>query len=1070
MKLDAISAANAEKIYQNNVTNREQDAGTYTVGQVIEGVVTDVKDKVSIDFSGRELRFPKESVPDARKGQVRRFQVVEAGKNGIKLKEITSNNNTSTLAPSGTLKVDRQPVIADCEASTEEEEEQEQAEEVAERITKDDYKELAEEGFTLEGFNLKRLARALERIKAGKEQKAAANTAFAEKKKTERENIKKVSEELRRNQIVAGNLVDLLVSADLPVTDAKVRELAKAAMQGLEAVGSIGDPAKAYLIRNNLEPNIQNLYMAAHSGSSREQPLSDQVWEELRPAAQEVAKNAGLEMDEGLENARWLLENDLPLTAENLVYKAELDELSDNASAVSQDIVVKVLEEMAAGRLAQGALLARGPQELSDERAAKAASRDFAGILPETIDVAAARLRAGKSMQELSLAFLKKVQQELEGLPAQKVLTDTAARRQLEEIRLKLTTEAGMRLIRQGIRLDTSGLDKIVEGLRAIEQEYYKKLYEETGGAAAGKAGDVELLARTSQAVEDLKQAPANVLSVTFTTRTAQTLNSLHETGNILTAQYRQAQEEYEALMTKPRADMGDSIRTAFRNVDSLLEGLGVEATEANCRAVRMLSYNNLELTHENLAAMKQYDAQVQEMFERMNPAACAALIKKGINPLDMPLSELSETLQKLADEEGATTEEKYSAYLVMLDEKKELSPKEREAYIGIYRLLNQIAKTDGAAVGAVAGAGRELTLSAMLSAVRTRKKGGVDTAVDHEFGGVSASARGKSISDQIEAAYQQTMAQKAVRSLTPEALDAAGGPEKAMEMTPEELTNQLVQAQNEAAVASEAEQYAQAKVDGLVQTAAASSAEQAFLSSYGQEPSIASIRAAREVMSNRSIHRSVAGLAARYGVPFGVSAVNIASLENAEKMGQAVENWGEAADKVIDQIFENTALTGEDSEKLLVLRGAIRLSGRLAKQECYEIPISGEDGIVKLNLTIVHSGGASGRASIRMAGSEETKFEISLEGKKLNCYITTASRQELDRIQGREEAVKSALKGQGFEIVQWNYGLDTRSVASAAAFSGISAQEVPKDNAEVYETRTDDLYLAAKTMIQGTI
>ena len=137
MKLDAISAANAEKIYQSSVTNREQDAGTYTVGQVIEGVVTDVKDKVSIDFSGRELRFPKESVPDARKGQVRRFQVVEAGKNGIKLKEITSNNS-GTPAPSGTLKVDRQPVIADYEASTEEEEEQEQAEEVAERITKDD--------------------------------------------------------------------------------------------------------------------------------------------------------------------------------------------------------------------------------------------------------------------------------------------------------------------------------------------------------------------------------------------------------------------------------------------------------------------------------------------------------------------------------------------------------------------------------------------------------------------------------------------------------------------------------------------------------------------------------------------------------------------------------------------------------------------------------------------------------------------------------------------------------------------------------------------------------------------
>ena len=72
-------------------------------------------------------------------------------------------------------------------------------------------------------------------------------------------------------------------------------------------------------------------------------------------------------------------------------------------------------------------------------------------------------------------------------------------------------------------------------------------------------------------------------------------------------------------------------------------------------------------------------------------------------------------------------------------DDKSEViefaSEEEREAYIGIYRLLNNIQKSNGAAVGHVLQANREMTLNNLLSAVVTAKNGRMDTQVDENSG-----------------------------------------------------------------------------------------------------------------------------------------------------------------------------------------------------------------------------------------------------------------------------------------------------------------------------------------------
>ena len=72
--------------------------------------------------------------------------------------------------------------------------------------------------------------------------------------------------------------------------------------------------------------------------------------------------------------------------------------------------------------------------------------------------------------------------------------------------------------------------------------------------------------------------------------------------------------------MTAPRADLGDSIKTAFRNIDELLRENSMEVTPDNRRAVRILGYNSMEITEENINAVKEADAMLNRVLSRMTP------------------------------------------------------------------------------------------------------------------------------------------------------------------------------------------------------------------------------------------------------------------------------------------------------------------------------------------------------------------------------------------------------------------------------------------------------------------
>ena len=209
----------------------------------------------------------------------------------------------------------------------------------------------------------------------------------------------------------------------------------------------------------------------------------------------------------------------------------------------------------------------------------------------------------------------------------------------------------------------------------------------------------VDLLKETLSKTDGLKNLPAYALGEMVRTP-AVTVGGLYDTASHMKATLMG--KAYETMMTKPRADMGDSITDAFQNVDAILEDLDFDRNEANQRAVRILAYNQMEMTKENIVSVKSADAKVQQMFETLTPQIVLNLIRENKNPLNMTIDGLNEEIMQQKEIRGITDEQRFSEFLYQLDKTNGITQEERKSFIGIYRLLDKIEKSHGKDIGAV--------------------------------------------------------------------------------------------------------------------------------------------------------------------------------------------------------------------------------------------------------------------------------------------------------------------------------------------------------------------------------
>ena len=772
------------------------------------------------------------------------------------------------------------------------------------------------------------------------------------------------------NSFNAGKIIsDTLKASDLPDTKENVSSVKEAVMMA-QNLKPLTDEAISYMIGADMEPTIDNLYKAEYSAASAAKPdagvhfdgaatyagsdLTMSNWDDLKDQALAVIREAGVENEEeALSDARWIAAHELPITKESLAAYARVKETT--LPADPKDLIAAMTVAMEEGKSAKEADLSKTTSLYTQ---------------------ASELVKQFMSMDE----------------PA-----DITHRRQLEEVRLIMTKEANLTLLRKGINIETEPLEQLVEKLKEAEREFYAPVLAENGTVdndskeeVAQLDNRIDLYKQTRSVLEEIPHIPVRTvadraLSDDFS------LGTIAADARSLRAAYEKAGESYETLMTAPRADMGDSIQKAFRNVDDILEGLDMDVNDANRKAVRTLGYAGMMINKESVDNIRSATRSVETVVSLMTPARTLSMIREGHNPLTENIFDLERSLSQESFEE---TGEKYSRFLLRLEKNGEITQDEKRAFIGMYRLFNTIEKRDGKVIGNVLSSGKDLTLANMLEASRSNRHMNNEYVIDNDFGTLEKIVeKGDSITSQIERVFTQ---------LTSPAPDKEYIEEKQRE----------------------------------IRTAASGRYREAedILGLISEPVTVENVIAVGAMTSQmgKGYKKLFSGQGSADG-DRDLSDGKVLTEEDVKELTDGLTDSKSAAtvyerflDKAADITGSKTleAETYEDVRTFSMLYKQIGFASSLARNESYEIPVKFEDGWSSIHLTIEHTKDDTGRVKAtfdsEQYGRVDATFSVKTAG--VDGFIVSNSRAGVENLKNIDDKIKEGLSKENLDTANLTY------------------------------------------------
>lgn len=839
---------------------------------------------------------------------------------------------------------------------------------MANGMTDADYAKASEDGYDLKDEDSEAAVNIIDKIKAVLVESGTEITGFTDD--LSREQLT----EITGSQAYANELVQSFHENDVPVTKENVAAVQNAVSRA-DTLTQPQEAAVGYMIENRMDPTIDHLYLASYSTNGQSASGSgfyaqetsgyyarkaDQTdWEQIAPQINQVISDAGYQTEDmaAQTQAKSLIENGIPLTTDNLQRGMEISSLTFPLSRT--DVVNAAVSAIADGKeTTQG--------NLADPRSRVQKAADLNEATSKIGDQAVQNtVTEGK---ELNLKNLLQAEQQTgnaQNKIAEDILNTSAesetnennsveyndinvinARKQLEEVRLIMSTQTNLKLLKSGYQIDTAPMEDLISQLKNAAAQL-----QSTGAASGTASQQTTLYAEATQKISYMPQIPAAIVGALKDEFKVDTLDEIYVKGTQLQLTYDKAGDLYEALMTAPRADLGDRMEKAFQNVDDLLSEIGQDTTPENRRAVRILAYNQMSVTSENVEQVRAWDNKLTNTVDRLKPSAVLSMIRDGQNPLTMTIDELNQNLDERNDSD-TKQDEKYAKFLYKLEKQSDITSEEKESYIGIYRLFNTLQKTDDAAIGTLLNTGAEMTIGNLLSATRTLKSAGtgMDYTVDDSFGGLEAVQSGvPTISEQIESAfiYYSAKADTVSENMEPEKLKAYG-PTDTTELA--EFADALETADIDETLEESWNKDQLKEIRDTVSTQEKASAQQE-LQENNIPVSISHLQAMEEMLSSRKTTGT--SIWDRYEELTGSrDLVQSEDADSEDYCSSYKEDLQQMADQ-LNKVISDTDVTYIDMKAISLMHKQLAVAQEMADHGSYEIPVQVGEQTVSMHVVL---------------------------------------------------------------------------------------------------------------------
>lgn len=837
--------------------------------------------------------------------------------------------------------------------------------------------------------------------------------------------------------------------AGIPLTEDNVAEVAEALEQAKD-LDTISENAKCYLVEQGLEPTIENVYMAEHASCGRTTQLSDEEWQQLEPQIKKLMEQAGETFTEkDAENAKTFLKRGILVTVDNLLYKRQLDDVVLDMENVADSIV----NNMASGGSAKAAFVTGADNVVKEvanairvleeaeychvEYATTQAEINGDIVNLRSIEAAIVKFGTGENAAEAVAKELEAFSQISENAGG----TGDAENnyQMMLEVQILMTARSGMYLARQGVSVMAEAISAIHRQLEVYGQETAME------DIAASLAYD------TVKAVTEIKYSPDVAIGAVL--KDAQnvmilSVSSFAQTGSSFRQAYKRASETYEAVGTSKRADMGDSVKKALEaSTKDILDSLELEDNKANRDAVRILAYNSMEMSEENITKVKELYQTLKNLVDNMTPDRCLEMIRNGINPMSDDIHKVNEYLQSMD-----SVSEKYSTFLYKLDKTEGITEEERKQFIGIYKMFNMFRKDAGVAIGALCSQGADITMENLCAAYNSRRHAGMDYSVDDNTRlKVSATE-----------AYYVSLFANTSGSITPLTLKNVQKEKLINSRSVEEFCEAAQRFYDEESEAA----YYDDMLENMRRISEADDLVLRELARINEPVTLNNLETCRQLME--------AGV---FNNLFG-NVTFLDKLDNPVKLEKAYQDWARESEEQLKRAVEGAepadAESAEyaesaneaemvadsyDSLKMLMSRNRqIKMIANMSKRHDYNIPFMSDEGIGMMKLTLIQDEADKGRISLNYASEYYGKVSVEAKVSRQSLGMYGVCQSNEPEFAKKLEEIAAAVKEE--------YSIEGMSVYCSRSEM---VNRITYDGAE-NAMASEELYKIAKSIILNLV
>ena len=858
-----------------------------------------------------------------------------------------------------------------------------------------------------------------------------------------------VLEEATGSKVAAEALKKEFSQRDLSLNDENLNEISEVYKKASE-ITEITDGMCDYILRNAIEPTIDNLYRVRFSAA--EVPFSEGGYfsdeyghivkdgegdiassDYFEGKIKEIAKEIGIEDEneeaELLKEGQWLVKSKILCNEGNL---RVLHDLRKVEFPISEEKMAAIVAN--AAERGEGVDKARFNESDNLLQRAKDAKEVIDKATDSDLQVL---INEGKTLNIENLASVSgsNVHTLNEGVEDPALITN---RRILEETRLRMSVEANYTLIKRGISIETTALEETVNVLKALEDKVNREFFGNDAVEANAKAA---LWKESNGVIAEMSSLPAKAVGDLIKTSNIFTLRLTYEIGVGIKEQFEKGGENYEtigskgifdkalntyeAVGTEVRSDLGDSIKKAFSNIENILEDMGMEVNENNKKAVRILGYSEMEITEENIINVSEKETMLNRIINKMNPSNTLNLIREGVNPLEIGLEELEERLDQMG-REAENVSSNYASFICKLDRANDVTEEEKTSFIGIYRLLDKIEKSDGKALGDLIKAEAGINFKNLLCAIRTGKSNGINVKMDSSVGEIIEAAGFKyDIGEQIEAAFTKVV-------------ESEEGKAEYFQREFEEYKENLKKDEKNV------------------------EAELMFL---GEKVTPNNLKAMSQILANDKDYNPWKKME-----DFADKLEDSKFAEMADKLSEAFESEESArgayedvykeAKEAIGRISESDIDSYVDIKSLKQTFRQIGLITKMTGEENYEVPVKIEEDTVNIRLKVLRKAEKEGKVFSSFETEEFGKVlsQFTVNDGVLSALIASDSEVGLEKLKEKSNFEEN-FKNAGFEEVTFNY-IHTDII-------NVDYFRQHYDRASSDEITTKQLYSIAKTFIE---